>query len=262
MSKKLHKLFPKDDLVLLDRPDWTDFDKRIWDAFDVTTDEYAIADPTPETICRYKGVNALLARSFSVGEGYKPNYMANNCKHFDIELLAHSEVFTYENNSATELSYNYDDYYHLDHVFESDGNYNLYKDIIHSDLRWCVRDICESLDRQSIIEMFEYLGNTATVELIADNYLKDSVKKIIKSQIKAELSTENSSLDLTNNEWDKVKDGTYFTKVGIANIEEIDTPVLWEFNRDKKHSVKILNNLSEEMILNTTIFDLDVFEQV
>jgi len=261
MSEKLHKLFPKEDLVLLDRADWTDFDKRIWDAFDVTTDEYAIADPTPETMCRYKGVNALLARVFSVGEGYKLDRMAYESKHFDIELIAHSEVFTYANIDATELSYNYDDYYPLDHVFESDGNYNLYTDVIHPDLRWCLDDICTSIDKQVIIKMFEYLGSTANVEFIKDKYLRDNVKNIIKSKIKAKLSTENSSLDLTHMEWDKVKEGVSFTKSGEANVEEVDIPVLWKFNSDNKHSLNIRTKDNEKVILTTTIFDLDIYEE-
>ena len=261
MSEKLHKLFPKDDLVLLDRLDWTNFDKRIWDAFDVTTDEYAIADPVPEAMCRYKGKHSLLARSFSVGEGNKPNYMAAFNKHFDIELLAHSEVFVYEDINGTELSYNYDDYFILDHVFESDGTYNLYQDVIHSDLRWCVDDICSSFCIQDIIEMFEHRGSTANVELIADLYLRDNVKSIIKTKINANLNTDNSSLELTPMEWDKVKEGIDFAESGEANIEEVVIPVLWEFNSDNKHSLKIGKKDNEKIILRTTIFDLDIDEE-
>jgi hypothetical protein len=257
-----HKLYPKEDLVILDESEWTDFDKRIWNAFDLTMTDYANADPTPVAMCKYKNKNALLARAFSVGEGYKPNRLAYESKHFDIDLLVNSEVFTYENVDAAELSYNYNDYFLLDHVFESDGTYNLYKDVIHSDLRWCLDDICSSLDEHTIMEMFEYLGSTGHVELIADDYLRDNVKNIIKSKIKAELSTGNSSLGLNNIEWDKVKEGVSFTKLGEANFKEINIPALWEFNCENKHSLNIRRKDNDKKILETTIFDLDVYEEM
>lgn len=254
----LHKLFPIEDLVILDKTQWTDFDKRIWNAFDVTMTDYANPDPTPEAMCRYKGVNALLARSFSVGDGYKLDLMPSRIKRFDIDLLAHSEVFTYANADTAELCY--DNYFHLDHVFESDGRYNLYKDVIHPDLKWCLDEICNSLYKFDIMEMFEHIGSTLNVDLIADSYLRNKVKCIIKSKIKAELSTKNSVIKLTYAEWDKVKNGDFFEKMSEATIKGKNIPVTWEFSSVKKHSLRVLRK-DKKKIMETTIFDLQVYEE-
>jgi hypothetical protein len=262
---KLHKNAPKD-LLVLDESEWTEFDKKIWDNFDEETQSGP--NPNPVAIGRLNKKNVLLSRThaFSKDGGFvKPS--DNNS--FSVFLTVFTESFFYEKNdvnlklSQFEKDYPIQtDYVDLGEVFEYDGEYNLLKDDIPTELECNIGEIFSYACVDYVLEYIQIdYGNTLIINSIKDAFSKKQFEMFLKSKLTASITVElknelDVSIDLNAKNWDNVKQGRVLTIDGTHESEH------WEFNKIKDGSLVVKHGTDSSIIFEGSIYDCEIDEYV